>query len=448
MSQNSNRNDSNKVSRRQFVLGSSVAVTSALVAGNLGVVRGTHIGGDDAVRIALVGCGGRGTGAAIQALSTKSANVRLVAMADAFRDRLDFSLQRIRKRVDDTWKVDVPEQRRFVGIDAYQKAIDCGVDAVLLVTPPGFRPVQFEAAVKAGKHVFMEKPVAVDAPGVRSILATSKEADKKKLSVAVGFTFRHEINHIECVKMIQDGATGDVTHMRALYCTAGVWVRPRMTDQTELEYQLRNWYYFNWLSGDHIVEQHQYTLHLVNWLKGDMHPIECHGMGGRQVRTGKDYGEIFDHHANEYLYPDGSRLSSFCRHMPGCWNSGYTVHAYGTKGHADMKNARDCAIYIKGQPPKVWGKGWDGYQVEHDDLFASIVRGEPYNEAPYDAHATMTAIMGRMATYSGQVITWNEAINSQQRLGPEHLTWDTEPPVKPGPDGIYPCAVPGVTKVI
>ena len=183
-------------------------MTSALVAGNLGVVRGTHIGGDDAVRIALVGCGGRGTGAAIQALSTKSANVRLVAMADAFRDRLDFSLQRIRKRVDDTWKVDVPEQRRFVGIDAYQKAIDCGVDAVLLVTPPGFRPVQFEAAVKAGKHVFMEKPVAVDAPSVRSILATSKEADKKKLSVAVGFTFRHEINHIECVKMIKDGATG------------------------------------------------------------------------------------------------------------------------------------------------------------------------------------------------------------------------------------------------
>ena len=432
--------------RRDFLKRTS----GAAVAGALGIARGAHAAGSDVIRIALVGCGGRGTAAAVQALSASTANVRLVAMADVFGDRLESSLATIQKRFapQGSEKVDVPKERQFVGLDAYQQAIACDVHAVLLVTPPGFRPMQFEAAVKAGRHVFMEKPVAVDAPGVRRILAASQEADKKKLSVAVGFTYRHEKNHIECVKRIQDGEIGEVTHMRALYCNAGVWVRPRKPGQSELEYQLRNWYYFTWLSGDHIVEQHQYTLHTINWLKGEMHPVECHGMGGRQVRIGKDYGEIFDHHANEYLYPDGSRLTSFCRHMPGCWDSGYTAHAYGTKGHADMKNVLECVLTLKGQPPTVWRHGPDPYQVEHNDLFGSIARSQPYNEAPFDAHATMTAILGRMATYSGKRITWEEAFDSNVSVGPEHVTWDTVPPAKPGVDGIYSCAIPGVTKVV
>lgn len=436
-----------EASRRGFLKTSGAAV-GAGIAGSLSVARGAHAAGSDVIKIALVGGGGRGTAAAVQALSAATAKVRLVAIADAFRDRVDASLLAIRKNVEDQRKIDVPEERKFVGLDAYQKAIDCGVDAVLLVTPPGFRPAMFEAAVKAGKHVFMEKPTAVDAPGVRRVLAASKEADKKRLTVAVGFAFRHEPNHVECVKMIRDGAIGEITHMRALYCNAGVWVRPRRPGQTELEYQIRNWYYFNWLSGDHIVEQHQYSLHTVNWLKGEVHPVECHGMGGRQVRIGKDFGEIFDHHANEYLYPDGTRLSSFCRQIPGCWDSGFTAHAYGTKGHADLKNYVECALHAIGQSPKTWDKKWDAYQIEHDDLFASIVRGEPYNEAPFDADATMTAIMGRMATYSGRVVTWDEAMKSELRLGPDPVTWESEPPAKPGPDGIYPCPVPGVTNAL
>jgi len=326
--------------------------------------------------------------------------------------------------------------------------LQCDVDVVFLTTPPGFRPGQFEAAVRAGKHVFMEKPVAVDAPGVRRILAASQKAKEKRLSVAVGFDYRHEPNHKDCIKMIHDGALGEILYTRAAYNNDGVWVRPRQSNQTEMQYQVRNWYYFNWLSGDHIVEQHVYTLETVNWLMGDIHPVQANGMGGRQVRIGKDYGEIFDHHFNEFEYPGGSRLFSQCRQIPNCWNSGYTAFAYGTKGHAVLANMWECAVYLRGKDVIKWPMREDGYQVEHDDLFASIVEGKPYNEAEFNATATMTAILGRMATYSGQVITWDQAFASELSLGPERLAWDADPPVRPGPDGIYPCAIPGVTKAV
>ena len=434
---------SNTTSRRGFLAASAAGAGGAVIAGS-SITRGTHASGSDTVRIALIGCGGRGTAAAVQALSTSSAHVKLVAMADAFENRLVRSIRAIRKRCPN--QVDVPKERQFVGFDAYQKAIDAGVDVVLLTTPPGFRPVMFEAAIKAGKHVFMEKPVAVDAPGVRRVLSASKEADRKGLSVGVGFHFRHEKNHKQCVNMIHDGILGEIMYMRAYYNTGGLWVCPRKPGQTEMEYQINNWYYFNWLSGDHIVEQHVYTLETINWLKGEVHPVRANGMGGRQVRIGKNYGEIFDHHANEFDYPDGSKLFSQCRQMHGCWSSGFVDHAHGTKGRADMKNYKDCEIHLHGKPPKIFGPGSDGYQEEHDDLFASIVAGKPYNEAPYNATATMTAILGRMATYSGRVVTWDEAFNSDLSLGPERLAWDAEPPVKPGPDGIYPCAIPGITK--
>lgn len=413
----------------------AVGAGAALAAG-LSVARSAHAAGSDLVKVALIGCGGRGTGAAINALSTK-ANVKLVAMADAFQDRLQASLKQIRAACKD--RVDVPPERQFTGFDGYQKAIDCGVDMVLLCTPPGFRPAQFEAAVKAGRHVFMEKPVAVDAPGVRKIMAANEEAKRKGLAVAVGFHMRHVRGNIEAFQRVHDGAVGDIRFLRAYYNDAGVWVRPRQPGQTEMQYQMRNWYYFNWLCGDQIVEQHVHFLDMSNWAKGAV-PVRANGMGGRQVRVGRDYGEIFDHHAVEYEYADGTRLFSQCRHQPGCWVS-YGVTAHGTKG-----TAVGGGILIPGQAPQWFRGGEEGHQAEHDDLFAAIVAGRKYNEADYGATSTMTAILGRMAAYSGKVVEWNEAVKSDVDLSPKSYAWDAAPPVLPGPDGIYPCAVPGVTK--
>ncbi len=397
--------------------------------------------GNDEIKIALIGCGGRGSGAAVNALRTK-ANVKLVAMADAFQQRLDISLRALESRLGD--KVDVPKERQFVGLDAYQNAIDCDVDMVLLCTPPGFRPAHFEAAVKADKHVFMEKPVAVDAPGVRRILAANQEAKKKGLAVAVGHHLRHETKHKEVIRRLQDGLIGDIHLMRAYFCSGGVWVRPRETAETEMHYQIRNWYYFTWLSGDHIVEQHVHDLDVINWLK-DGHPVRCNGMGGRQVRKGKDYGEIFDHHTVEFTYADGSKLMSLCRHIPGCWNS-FSEHAHGTKGRAEIEGHGRSVIHVDGKEPLQWERERDGHQVEHEDLFDALLAGRPYNEGDYGATSTMTAIMGRMATYSGKVVTWDEAINSDLDLSPKVLAFDAAPPVKSNPDGLYACAVPGATK--
>ena len=418
------------------VLAASVGVVSSL-----SVARCAHAAGSDQIKIALVGCGGRGCGAAVNALNTK-ANVKLVAMADAFPARLMAGMHAISATAGD--KVDVPPERQFAGLEAYQKAIECGVDMVLLCTPPGFRPAQFEAAVKAGKHVFMEKPVAVDGPGVRRVLAANQEAKRKGLVVAVGHHLRHETKHREVIKRLQEGAIGDIQLTRAYFCSGGVWVRPRQEDESEMHYQIRNWYYFTWLSGDHIVEQHVHDLDVINWLK-DAHPVRANGMGGRQVRKGRDYGEIFDHHGVEFDYADGSKLMSFCRHIRNCWNS-FSQHAHGTKGHADIEGHGRSVIHVNGQEPVQWKRGRDGHQVEHDHLFAAMLAGEPYNEGDYGATSTMTAIMGRMATYSGRVVTWETAINSQLDLSPESLDFEAEAPTSPRSNGIYSCAVPGVTK--
>ena len=421
------------------------AVAGAALAGGLSLARSAHAQGSDVIKIALIGCGGRGTGAAINALNnTATSNVKLVAMADAFRSRLDNSLRAIQSRCPD--RVDVPEERKFVDLDGYQKAIDCGVDMVLLCTPPGFRPMQFEAAVKAGKQIFMEKPVAVDAPGIRRIMAANEEAKKKGLLVAVGHHLRHEVKHREVISRLHDGAIGEIKLMRAYFNSGGVWVRPRRPDQTEMQYQVSNWYYFVWVCGDHIVEQHVHDLDVMNWIKND-HPVRANGMGGRQVRKGKDHGEIFDHHAVEFEYADGTKMYSFCRHIPGCWNS-FAEHAQGTKGYADIQGHGRSDLYVDGQDPMRWERGPDGHQVEHDDIFAALLAGQPYNEADYGASSSMTAIFGRMATYSGKQIDWETAINSDLDLSPKKYSWDAEAPVSPGDDGLYACAMPGVTRAL
>ena len=363
-------------------------------------------------------------------------------MADAFGNALDNSLKNLQKEFKD--RIDVPEERKFIGLDAYQKAIDCGVDAVLLCTPPAFRPMQCEAAVKAGKHVFMEKPLAVDVPGVRRILAASEEAKKKNLAMAVGLHLRHNEMYRRIVQRIHDGALSDLKFMRAYLNTGGVWIRPRRPDQSEMQYQVRNWYYFTWLSGDHVVEQTVHNFDVCNWI-AQGHPVEAQGAGGRQVRVGKDVGEIFDHHAVELTYANGLKAFTYCRQIPGCWNA-FSQHVHGTKGHADLRGFGSGDIYVTGQEPIRRKSGPNPYQIEMDELFAAIQDGRPYNEADRGAESTMTAILARMASYSGQIVTWDGAMGSELELTPKSLTWDTEPPVKPGPDGCYACAVPGVTK--
>jgi len=443
-----------RASRRKFIQTTAFWSAGAAAMSQLDLARFAHAAGSGTIRIGLVGAGGRGTGAAINALQNASyPDVKLVAIADAFAEPLQRSLKAIQNQCPQ--KVDVPPDRQFVGLDAYEKLLACDVDLVLLCSPPGFRPMQFEAAVKAGKHVFMEKPVAVDAPGYRRILAANAQAKQKKLAVAVGHHLRHETKHQEIIKRIHEGAIGQIQYLRAYFNSGGVWFRPRKKAQTEMQFQVSNWYYFVWLSGDHIVEQHVHDLDVMNWIMKDQHPAEAQGMGGRQVRTpewaeaqgmGRSaVGEIFDHHAVEFTYPDGVKMFSFCRHQPGTWMS-FSEHAHGTKGFASVEGHGTSQLWIEGKKVQEWRREKDGHQVEMDDLFAALAAGREYNEADWAANATMTAILGRMATYSGQIVRWDDAVQSQVDLSPSAYTWDAQPPAKPLPDGSYPCAVPGLTK--
>ena len=304
--------------------------------------------------------------------------MKITAVGDAFENRMQGTLNGLEKRFGE--RVDVPKDRQFVGFDAYKKVIDSGIDMVILATPPGFRPLHFEAAVKAGKHVFMEKPVAVDGAGVRQVLEAAKIAKEKKLGVAVGLQRRHENSYLETIKRLQEGAIGDIVCTRVYWNGAGVWVNPKRPGQSEMEYQMRNWYYFNWLCGDHIVEQHIHNLDVGNWLVGDV-PVSAQGMGGREVRTGKEYGEIFDHHYVEFTYKDGKKMFSCCRHIGNCWDS-VSEHAHGTKGSADISSHR-----IRGEEEwRYRGPRNRPYEQEHLDLVNSIRAGHPLAEAEYGAH--------------------------------------------------------------
>ncbi|MGD9853556.1 MAG: Gfo/Idh/MocA family protein [Planctomycetaceae bacterium] len=436
--------------RRDFLRTSSAA---ALGAGFVGAFStNVYAGGDDTIKVGLVGCGGRGSGAAAQTLKAPG-KVKLVAMGDAFRDQIDRHLPRIAKEVegDETAIVDVPAERQFAGFDAYQKVLEQDIDLVILATPPGFRPIHFEAAVAAGKHVFMEKPVAVDGPGVRQVLAAAQQAKAKNLKVGVGLQRRHLSTYLDIVQRIHDGAIGDVIALRVYWNGGGVW-EPRKTREevaTEMEYQMRNWYYYNWLCGDHIVEQHIHNLDVGCWIK-NAYPVSALGMGGREVRKDKRYGEIFDHHAVEYTFGDGSRMFSQCRHIHNCWNS-VTEHAHGTRGTVNLVDGRkiELASYDGSMQYAALRKnGEDPYQTEHDDLHAAIRADVPYSEAEYGAHSTLVSVLGRMCTYSGKEITWEQALNSEKSLSPEKYAWDALPATTPNEKGEYPIAVPGITKVV
>jgi predicted dehydrogenase len=424
--------DKRLASRRDFLRSSTAAAFAGSVAGTLSIARSAHAQGGDTLRVGLIGCGGRGTGAAAQALNADS-NVKLVAMGDAFGDRLQTSLANLKKQSAIAQKIDVSPERQFVGFDAYKQVLESGIDVALLTTPPHFRPAHLKAAIEAGKHVFCEKPVAVDAPGVRAVLATCEEAKRKNLAVVSGLCWRYHTGKRETFKQIHDGAIGDIVAMQVSYNTGGLWMHPRQPHWSDMEWQLRNWLYFTWLSGDHNVEQHVHSLDKAAWAMHDEPPVRAIGLGGRQVRIQPEFGHIFDHHAVVYEYANGVKLFAYCRQQDGCAVD-VNDHIFGTKGRCDVMKHR-----ITGEKPwRYDGPDSNMYQLEHNELFTSIRSGKPINNGLYMTRSTMLAILGRMATYTGQVITWDQAMASTEDLTP--------PSYEFGPLPTPPVAMPGITR--
>jgi predicted dehydrogenase len=416
-------------SRRDFLKAGVAAAASATV------LPAVHAQGTDVIKVGLIGCGGRGTGAATQAAHA-GPGIKIVALADMFKDQLERSRRGLQKELGE--KFDVKDDHCFVGFDAYKQLIDSGVDVVLLATPPHFRPAHIAYAVEKGKHIFAEKPVAVDAPGVRKVLAACEQARQKNLSVVSGLCWRYDIPKRETMKQIHGGAVGDIVALHCSYNTGLLWSKARQPEWSDMEWQLRNWLYFTWLSGDHNVEQHIHSLDKMLWAMNNAPPLKAVGMGGRQVRTDPKFGHIYDHHAVVYEWANGVKLFAYTRQMGGCAND-VSDHIMGTKGTCDVMRH---TISSHGQVMwKFTGKpGANMYQQEHNELFASIRAGKPINDGEWMCKSTLLAILGRMVTYTGQVVTWEQALNSKEDLTP--------PKYEFGPLPVPEVAKPGVTKFV
>jgi predicted dehydrogenase len=425
----------NGASRRDF-LKTSAAVGGALAAG-LGGVANVHAAGDDTIKVGLIGCGGRGRGAAENLCEAvgDAKNVKLHALGDLFADHAQNAKEGFKNSEVVGDKYDVADDRIFVGFDAYQKVIDSGVDLVILATPPGFRPMMIEAAVKAGKNIFTEKPVAVDATGIRKVIAAAEEAKQKGLAVVAGTQRRHQAGYIASMKHIHDGAIGDVVGGQVYWNMGFLWSKPRESSWSDVEWQIRNWLYFTWLSGDHIVEQHVHNLDVANWAIGT-HPVKVMGMGGRQVRVQPEFGNIYDHFAIDLEYPNGVHVMSMARQIAQCADN-VSERIVGTKGTFDSNGYRFTgdAKGIRFREKEV-----NPYVQEHIDLLASIRAGKPLNELVQVAESTMTAIMSRMSAYTGKAITWEEAMNSKLDIVPKDLAF--------GPMPVPPVAMPGITEFV
>lgn len=406
-------------SRRQFLItsGAALAAQSAMLGS-------AHAAGSDQIKVGLVGCGGRGSGAADNVLHS-APNVTIVALGDAFKDRAEGCRNRLMELAKDPKvkelgnKVDVPPERVFVGLDAIDKVLASDANYIILATPPGFRSVHLAAAVAAGKNIFTEKPVGVDAPGIRMVLEAYDKAKSKGLGIAAGTQRRHQLGYLETMKRIHDGAIGDLVGGRCYWNQGILWKVERQPDMSDLAWQMRNWYNFTWLCGDHIVEQHVHNIDVINWAFKD-HPVRAVGMGGR-TRTDPGYGHIFDHFAVDYEYPNGVHVMSMCRQISNCENS-VSEALVGTKG-----TCRPDQYAINGKPflnRQVLSKAIDPYVQEHTDLIESIRAGKPINELKNVAESTLTAILGRMSTYTGKALTWDQVLHSKQNLMPEKLAWD------------------------
>ncbi len=423
--------------RRQFIKHGTATIVGGALAGSLSSHRMVHAAGDETIKIGVIGCGGRGSMAAINAMRADN-NVKLTVMADLFEDRLTSSRRNVEnsaKAEDMAERFAVDDDHCFTGFDAYQQVMDSDVEVVILAATPHFRPRHLAAAIAAGKHVFCEKPVAVDAPGVRRVLETVREAKEKNLSIVSGLCWRYDYGVRATVNRIKDGAIGDLVAIHTNYLTGTLWHRGRKPEWSEMEYQIRNWLYFTWLSGDHIVEQHIHSLDKAVWLMNDELPARCFGLGGRQVRTGEKWGNIYDHHAVCFEFDNGLKVFSYTRQMQNCKNE-VEDFVYGTQGTAELLNNS-----IRGKDQwKYSGPSPSMYDVEHKELFHGLRTGNHINNGVYMAHSTLMAIMGRMACYTGDLIERDKALNSTEDLTPASYEFGDVP--------VPEVAMPGITKFV
>jgi predicted dehydrogenase len=424
--------------RRSFLKETGIVIAGSALAYHTGLSASLANPKKDILKIGLIGCGGRGTGAAANAIAADP-NVVLTAMGDIFEDRLEESLTNLIELNPKQVKVD--KQNKFIGFDAYSKVIASGVDVVLLATPPAFRPLHLTAAIDANKHVFCEKPMAVDAPGVRKVLLAANKAKEKNLSLVSGFCFRYDTPNRAAFGKVLAGDVGQIRAVSTFRNGGELWYKPRQPEWTQMTYQLRNWYYHNWLSGDFIVEQAVHSIDMMSWIMGDKMPLKATGTGGRQKRIDPKYGNIYDHFAIEFEYENNVKGYHFTRQQAGTPGRN-SVEVLGTDGNAIMNIGRDYTITGKNSW-KYDGPKNNMYETEHEELFASIRNGKPKNDGEWMAHSTMLAIWARMAGYTGQAITWDQAFNSTETLGPklEDYHWDLkweDPEI----------ARPGITKFV
>jgi predicted dehydrogenase len=415
-------------SRRDFIKTSTAVVVGTGLASGL-PLPGAYAAGSDEIKVGVIGCGGRGTGAIDNVLNA-APGVRLVAVGDLFKDRLESSLKNLAKHGE---RAAVPADRQFTGWDAYQKVVASDVNYVILASPPAFRPAHLKAAIEAGKNVFTEKPVAVDTAGIKQVYDLADLAKSKGLGVAAGTQRRHHAAYLETMKRVKDGAIGDVIAMRVFWNQGGLWTKPRQAEWTDMEWQLRNWLYFTWLSGDHIVEQHVHNIDVGRWALGDKLPVRVFGVGGRQARTAPEYGHIYDHFGLDFEFDNGVHMLSMCRQQPG--TPGLVAESLaGSKGTCDTQDGRRYEI----SGPNAWkwsGEYTNPYQQEHTDLIASIRAGKPINELRQVADSTLSAIAGREAAYTGKVISLAQFMASPVSIVPAKLEF--------GPIAVPPVPVPG-----
>ena len=428
-----------RTSRRVF-LKTSTAGVGAAIGGSLALARSVHAAGSDTLKIGMIGCGPRGTGAAVNALNADE-NAKLVTMADMFPEILQAS--RLNVKNIKGGQVAVDDEHCFTGFDAYKRVIESGVDVVLIALPTHFHPKCLMACVEAGKHVFCEKIHAVDAPGVRTVLAAGEMAKQKGLSIVSGLAWRYHTGVRETMNRVLEGAIGDIVAIEETCNTGSLRSRTRRPEWSEMEYQIRDWFNFFWLSCDLPGLNLVHNLDKAAWAMREEPPLRAWAMGGCQTRVGPQYGDAWDHHAIAYEYPNGVRMHAYCRQQTGCWPS-VADHFFGTKGRCDLLRCR-----IEGQTNWQYdGPACNRFDLEHVALFSSIRSGEPVNNSLYMARSSMLAIMGTWASYSGKVISWEEAMNSKYSLVPERYALDADPPTMPDANGSYTMPVPGTSTFV
>jgi len=423
-------------SRRAFLKTSTTAIG---LAGGLSLRRGAHAAGDDTLKVGLIGCGGRGSGAAVNIMNA-GPEVKLVAMADLFEDKVKGSRERLKKIKPD--QVQVDDDHCFTDFDGYKSVLASDIDVVLIAAASCFHPQMLTAAIEAGKHVFCEKPHALDVPGIRVAKAAVEAAKKKNLSLVSGLCWRYDPGVRATMEQIAEGAIGDLQSVQELYITSPYCVNKRNPEWNEMQYQMRNWYHFNWTSGDQTAQQLIHSIDKGSWVLGDVPPVSAWGMGGRAATFEPRFGDLFDHHAVVFEYPNGVLMHAYCRDQYGCYNE-TSDKFVGTKGRCNLLKNR-----IEGENSwRYKGPKRSMYDAEQKALVDSIRQGKPINNGNYMIVSSMLAILAQMVCYTGRKITWEEAMKSNYQVVPDTISWDMEPPVKPGKDGMYPCPIPGITKL-